>query len=263
MSTLDNIDKRHLQVGLRKNRIGTKIFNMLNDGEESGMPASASLLFANQPVATDTIDIGADVYEFVTAAGNVTNDANIAVVILGSAALTLAALVLAVNATYAPNEHPTINNIADDAPALANGTEAVVADVIGTTMRIRSASVAGGSLVAADPSIVLAEAITDAADIWDVGDVNLNTLAGRAQDNKRTSVAAVAITAAMITNTVRIDFPFTPVRFVAQVRTSAGVVRVPAADAFVIGDGGIVVTFGGGVAPDMQATDILTLQAWS
>jgi len=261
--TLNKDDKRHIQVGLRSNAIGAKVYTMLDEGEEQGVVSSCTLLFANQPTTTDTVTIGADVYEFVTAAGQVADDANLAVEIKGSAALTLVELVAGVNAADANNQHANINNVADDTPALVNGTENLVADVIGTTMRIRSADAPGGNVVSGNPSIVLAEAITDAADIWDVGDVNMNTLSGRDQDNKRTAVAEVTITAAMITNDLRVDFPFVPVRWSAEVHTSAGVVRPAGTDAYTIGSSGIVVAFGGGASPDIQATDVLVLQAWS
>jgi hypothetical protein len=73
-------------------------------------------------------------------------------------------------------------------------------------------------------------------------------------------VAEVTITAAMITNGLRVDVPFTPTRFEVQVITSAGVViGTTSADTFAIDNDGILVTFGGGIAPDMQATDILRL----
>lgn len=263
MSTLDNNDKRHLQVGLRNNRIGAKVFDFLDDVEDAGVVASSRLVLSDQPTATDTIGIGSDTYEFVATGGNVADDAYIAVEIGGDAGETRDNLIAAINATDPDNEHPNINNVADDAPAKSNGTEAVVADEVGTSVRVRSADVAGGNALAADPSIVLAESITAAADIWITGDVNLNTLAGRAQRNSRATLAKVAITAAMITNGLYIDLPFTPDRFTVQVQDSSGVVRGHGADAFVINGDVLEVTFNGGADPDIQATDTLLIQAWS
>jgi hypothetical protein len=261
MTTLNAKDRRQLQVALRNTAKGNKIFTMLDQLEDSGIAASARLAFPNQPTTADTIDIGADTYEFVTASGNVADDANIAVEIGGSAALTLANLVVAVNAGTTGNQHANINNIADTAPALANGTENLVADAVGTDLRIRTASYPGGDVKSGDPSIVLAEAITDAANVWKEGNVNMNTLAGRAQQNSRTTLAKITVTAAMITNGAKIDCPFTPAHFIAQAVTSAGVPRgTTGTDAYTIANDGILVTFGGGAAPDIQATDVIYLQ---
>jgi hypothetical protein len=258
--TLDNQDLRHLQVGLRNNRIGRKVFDMLSDIEDSGVVAGAPLAMPNQPVTTNTIDVGADVYEFVTSAGNVADDANIAVEIKGSAALTRAELIAAINATNEANEHANINNVADDAAALANGTEKVVADEVGTDVRVRNADAPGGNPLAGDQDILLAEAITDAADIWKTGDVNMNTLGGRAQGARQRTLAEITVTAKMITNGHRIDAPFTPTRFSVQVTTAGVVIGTTSSDAYAIANDGLQVTFGGGAAPDMQVGDVLRVE---
>ena len=75
---------------------------------------------------------------------------------------------------------------------------------------------------------------------------------------------SLTVTAAMITNGVSIEFPFTVGGFIVQTRTGAGVVQgATGADTFVAAATAVNITFGGGAAPDAQATDIITIHAWS
>lgn len=234
--------------------------------DASGACASAQCKMATNPTATNTLTIGADVFEFVAAAGDVAADVNIAVEIKGSAELTLDELINAINAVDANNQHPTIFLTDSTTPALANGTEAVLADKIGTTeLRIRSADKAGGQLKGASPSIVLAEALTDAADIWDVGNVNLNTLAGNTPVTAQ-GRTSIAITAAMVTaGNYQLDFPFIVAGFVVSVRTTADVIKaIGGADKAELANDGILLTLaGGGIAEDINATDVVEVFAWS
>lgn len=261
MSTQPDSYEAHWQAAMRGGAIGSVIFGMLNDLEDNGVSASARLVMSAQPVTTNTVTIGADVYEFVTAAGAVADNANIAVEIAGSAALTLVELIAAINADKSDNRHANITNVATTAAALANGTENLLADALGTSLRIRVADAPGGTVIGGDPSIVLAESITDAADVWLEGNINMNTLGGRAAQVAKRTFAEVTVTAAMITNDLRIDVGFTPTRFGVQVITSAGVViGTTSADVFAIDNDGILVTFNGGAAPDIQATDLLRIE---
>lgn len=223
----------------------------------------AMLVMSSQPTAADTVTIGADVYEFLAAGGDTAAETNIAVLIGGSAGITQQNLIDAINAVNATNEHATIFNGDGSTPAVANGTENVVADAISTSIRIRSADEPGGTVVAADPSIVLAESITAAADVWDVGAVNLNTLGGAATAAETAACSQMAITAAMVTaGSVRFGFPFTVTRFMAQVRTAAGVLRAPVTDSFAIANGDVKLTLTSSDASDVDATDIVTVIAW-
>lgn len=260
--TLTTQQRNDLEVGLRHRATGRAVAGLLDDAVDNGSLASASLVLSAQPTTTDTIGIGGDTYEFVAAAGNVANDANIAVEIGASAAATRANLIAAINATDADNQHATINNVADTAPALANGTEDVVADEVGTDVRVRTADAPGGNVLGASPSLVLAEVITAAADIWKEGNVNMNTLGGAAPASRAHAIAEVTVTAAMVTNGKQVSFPFTPTRFRVQVTDSFGVVRGNGSDSFAIANDGVLVTFGGGADPDIQATDVLQIEAW-
>jgi hypothetical protein len=233
---------------------------------DAGVIPHAELVLSSQPTTGDTIGIGADTYQFRAAAAAVTNNGYIAVAIGGSAALTRAALIAAINATYDDNEHPNITNIATTAPAKANGTERVRAYQSGTSVVIEPTQKSPGEPEGypSNPSIVLAEAITAGADVWVEGNVNLNTLGGRAGGLRRQGRASLTVSAAMITATGRhIKFPFTPTMFTVQVRKSDGGERqTDGGDVFAISGDGVLWTAGGGAAPDVQASDTIHVHAW-
>lgn len=261
---LTSQQKQDLRLGLRSNALGDQVISQLEAYDDSGIIPNAILEMSAQPVTTNTFGIGGDTYEFVTSAGNVADDANIAIEIAGSAEDTRDNAIEAINATDTNNQHANINNVADDAPALANGTENVLADGFGDGLRVQPTQGAPGDpAFPSNPSLVLAEAITDAADIWDVGNVNMNTLGGRAVGSRKSVVAQLTVTAAMITKgDRRIRTPFTPTAFSVAVETSAGVRRVPGADSYAIGSEGVTITLNGGGAPAIQATDIVTMRIW-
>jgi hypothetical protein len=245
-------------------------FRTLAASRAHGNVPVAVLNFATNPINAnaDTISIGADTYEFRDPAADVTNDAYIAVAIGGTAPLTLANLVLAINARVTDNEHPSIFLAGGVLPALANGTERIVADAIGagTALRIKAADAPGGSVLAGNPNVLLAEALTAAADVWDVGNVNLNTLGGVADETPAMAIASRVITAAMIagTATCRFAFPFTVTRFMAFAANPSGAgVTLGATDTAYIQDGDVLIGFGGGAAPNVQALDVLTILAFA
>jgi hypothetical protein len=235
---------------------------------ELGQSAEANLIFSAVPNATDTVTIGADVYEFVAAAGTVAVDTNIAVLLTGVLATDRLALIAAINAGNALNAHASIFLLDGVTPALANGTENLLAVLDTANVMIRSATEPGGTVTHENPSIVLAEAITDAggADVWAEGNVNMNTLGGIAPESQVNALMTKTVTAAMITNGTVFRFGFPVSRFTVQARSAAGVIRGPlaalSADAFTIVNGQVVVNFATGAAPDMVATDILTIHGW-
>jgi len=232
--------------------------------KDRGSVAVAQAVFAGQPTDLDTLVIGADTYQFVASGtGDVNNDTYIAVLIGGTAEGTLDNLVLAINAADLDNAHPTLFLIDGVTPALANGTENLLADKIGTTFcRVRSAVAPGGAVLGANPSIVLnSSAATNIS--FDCGDVNMNTLAGKVKSNLReTGIAVLTITTAMLTATqVRVSFPFTVVGFMTQGWTAGGVRVALATDTALVDNGDVLlgVTAGGSLAD----TDIVTILAWS
>lgn len=243
------------------------VVDLITDGVPNppgGSVPVAILNLATNPTAGDTLTIGSDVYEFRAAAGSLANDGNIAVAIGAAVGDTQTNLINAINAVDANNLHPTVFKSDGVTPAKANGTMAIVADEpVANKIRIKYADEAGGTAIAGDPSISLGEALTAAADIWEVGNVNLNTLAGRLAYQDQ-SVATLTITAAMVTATrVRIAFPFTVGHYMVQIRSSAGKLRNEALsdDTFTIDNGDILIGLAGGAAPDIQATDTVTVIA--
>lgn len=252
-------DLRRLQAGLRDRSTGERVWDLLHD---PGVTPVAVIAMATEPTATDTLTIGGDVYEFVATAGAVADDANIAVELEGAVADTRDNLVDAINAVNATNLHANITNIATTAPALANGTERILATEIGATVAIQYADGPGGAVNVGDPSILLGEALTDASDIWDVGDVNLNTLGGKDKTAREQISTSFVVTAAMITaGVIRVDLPWQPSQYSWSARLVTGEHRLTANDLVLAISTGLEVTLTGGGAPDIQATDILTLVA--
>ena len=235
--------------------------------QDSGMPVSVLMDFVNTPTTGDTATIGADVYEFRAAAEDISNNAYIGVFLGVSAAACLVNWVAAINGA-GTGIADGILAVGGGGPLLVeDGTELIVANVAGTDLRIRTAAAVGGAVIGANPSIVLAEAITHANNIWNVGNVNLNTLGGIAAGARPMAVTNFAVTAAMITNTFRLDPNFTVTDYEVFVTTSAGVPRWngvgATTDAVAISNNGLLFTFGGGAADaDIQATDIVYVKAW-
>lgn len=239
------------------------IAEMAPAAKDLGIVETAHLLFANQPAHNDTIAIGADTYQFKLIATDivVTNDAYIGVVISAvNAAGTKTNLIAAINGTAGD----VGLDKSDASPAISVGTLNVLATSIGTTVRVQPATAPGGTAVVGAVSIVLAESITDAADVWDVGAVNMNTLGGASASWRKYATAEITLTSDMITNGFRVTFPFTPVGFRVQARKSDGGIRTGAVtDLANIATAGVNFSGLGQVAPAYQATDILWVEGWS
>lgn len=231
---------------------------------DAGTVATWRMDFVNTPVTGDTATIGADVYEFRAAAEQISNDTYVGVFLGVSAAACLTNWVAAINGA-GTGIADGILAVGGGGPLLVeNGTETVFADEIATDLRCRYADAVGGTPAAGDPSIVLAENITNAANIWDCGDVNTNTLAGAIAGHRPHAVTQVTVTTAMITNGLMINFPFVVTHF----RVYPSVAGVPrwqdtaVTDAFALTSEGIGCAFGGGAAPNIQNGDTLDIEAW-
>lgn len=202
-----------------------------------GVVASVVAIQAGQPSDTDTLDVGGDTYQFLTTPAGATSD--IEVEIGGTAEATLDNLLAA---------------------AVASGTENLYWDKLSATqLRLRNADGPQGTILAGDQSIVLdASAATNWS--FNVGDVNMNTLAGKVAGEASVAMAQLTITTAMITATLaRLSFPFTPAGFTFSAVTAAGVPVAFTADAFAIDGDDVVVTLG----TDLANTDVLTVVAYS
>jgi hypothetical protein len=215
------------------------------------IPASRMAYSAN-PANNDTITIGGHVFKFVTslAAANTFTQ----VKVLGSAALSLAALLDAING---------VTNTANVVQATTPFSASVIADAVtATSLRLRLAASRGNRAIAGvSGSLVLAASITAGAAAWSIA--NLNAY-GKVNTDAQRGEATITITSAMITATaIDIEFPFPVGGFQVQALTSTGAARYTVADLFTASGNAVHVALDGGVAPSLQNTDVLTVRAWA
>lgn len=207
-----------------------------------GSPASFSLIFAggaNVPIANETITIGADVYEWNGAGANI----NVAIA--------------------AGDSEGCLNNLL--AAAVASGSEMLLWEKVSATeLRITYADAPQGNPIPGSKDIAISEASTNVS--LDTGTPsNLNTQAGHSASPQRNGYTSLTIVAGMVvgSNTKRLRFGFTVVRFRAWVMSATGVLRSGLSDTFTIDNGDVLITFAAGGAADLVATDIVHCEAWS
>ena len=148
---------------------------------------------------------------------------------------------------------------------MANGTELLYAEAEGPAqgVRIFNADAVGGSKLAGSQSIVLNETMTDAGDVWSVGNVNMNTLGAAAAAARRHTTYKVTVTAAMITEgTLVVEAPFTVGSATFDAYTSTGSKRYTANDTIAPSGTSVLMVLAGGAAPDIQATDVVHITIW-
>lgn len=193
--------------------------------------AMSSFPYTELPTDTQTVTIGADVYEFCTALGATANTTNIGVVIGDTARATYDNLVAAINATDGDNAHATLVDSAAD-PCPANGTENVLAvavnggDTASGTIYLYAADAPGGSKVeGAGPDIALTDTATNGGP-WRKLNLNLSVGAGfeaatQAFHGKHAIVAADLADS----QPVLVPLPFAAQSWLLQVRDAAGVAK--------------------------------------
>lgn len=190
---------------------------------DDGHIGNAELVMSAQPVATNTIGIGADTYEFDGVG------ANINVVIGADAGETRDNLIEAIN---------------------TSGTELVFADENGNNVRIQNADAVGGTpVVGTPPSVVLTEAITDAADVWN--QANLNATGGPA--TTKHASGTIVVTAENLATLVELPMSFTPVGVLWQAFDASDVPKATTATVVIDGDS-LKFNFDAGGTP-LVATD--------
>lgn len=202
---------------------------------DTGHVAMGELTMSAQPADTNTATIGADVYEFDN---NSTFTAGRLQVVIGAdAQATLDALVAKIN---------------------ASGTEKVKASKVGTTVcRVEVADKAGGTAVrGAGPSLAVAETITDAADVWNIDNLN-ESGSGLRQKQAKGKLAA---TAKNIATLVRQALPFTPTSVVWGAFAASGAPKVTTATV-VISGAEVHFDLDVGVTP-LVATDVIQWVAY-
>lgn len=252
MTTIPNIDNDHfrgmgnLTLGNRieGDSILAEILNAAKTDVEAieaelvdvmqmeGSVAIVRFVQSGQPSASDTLDIGADTYEFDGTGSNIN------VTIGADAEATLDNLISAIN---------------------TSGTESILAEKFNaTTTTIKSASTPGGTVIGANPDITI-DASGATNYVCMEGNINMNTLAGVAAAKTATSCATLTITTAMISSgSVRISFPFTPRGFTFSA-TSSGVPVTFTADSLAISGDDILLLLG----TDLANGDIVTVVAFA
>lgn len=198
---------------------------------------------------TETVTIGGHVFKFMTTLVAATTYTQVKV--LGSAALTLAEMIKAINGVKSSNSVQATTPFA----------ELIVADLINTDyLRIRLADARGGNAITgAGPSITLAEA--SAWGPWSNTNLNASGVADALAGVARISHA---VTAAEITaGAYYAELGFTPTSFVGEILASTGASpTAPRTDAITIDGNAIKVTLAGGAAPAAQAGDIVHIIAF-
>ncbi|TET51091.1 MAG: hypothetical protein E3J64_07435 [Anaerolineales bacterium] len=164
--------------------------------EDTGHVAQACLFLATLPTDTNTVTIGADVYEFAGAGSNIN-------VLKGvSAATARANLIAAIN---------------------GQGTELVVADAPttpATSVRIQPADRVGGTAqIGAGTSIAVSETLANASDVWNVANLNESG----APPYLKVARGKLVITAENLASLFTLELPFTPVVFAWSAFTTGGV----------------------------------------
>lgn len=228
---------------------------------EDGVIPSARIDLSVNPTDTNTLTIGADVYEFVNTAvnANVGVDTRKGVVIGGAAANTLTSLIAAINNTVA-TPHPSLFLIDGVTAALSRGVENVVAVAAGTDLVIRPALSPGGTPVASSPSIALSDALT-AVVAWSM--TNLNLGGGRTTSTARVAHTQFTVTTAMITDgTHRFDVNFTVAGYLVGARTTGGVAKGTGTDTVALSGSTFTLTLAGG-GGDLADGDVVSVYMWS
>lgn len=237
---------------------------------KEGHLAYNTIAIAVNPTATDTITIGADVYEFVAAGGDVAADTNIGVVRGADVATSMANLVKAINAGWLSYETTGLFQTDSSTAALKNGTESVVAFYAGGVLNISAADAPGGSLVSGTaPDIACSDALTEVT-AWAFANLNLST--GGAFQPTKVARVSFAVTAGQISaGSVVVRVPVQSSAMVAKVEafTAAGAVKAVGADtvavAAVTGSttlSDVTLTLNGG-GGDLAATNVVFIEVWA
>jgi len=236
-----------------------------------------ALLNLQNPVAGETFGLGGDQYELQPAGCSVTLATNIAIVIEAAAADTVANAVAAINATNPTNQSASITQPGGLLPALANGTENVVAVANGGSLLLYPSDAPGGDILPGNPNLVLDTGTLANPEGWydrtfllrQAATINFNTYGGVPKNRRMHSTTVITVTANFIAQgDLATKFPFAVRSFFAQAHGENGVgnqgVFIPD-DAIVISSSDtITITFnGGGAYPDLVVGDRLVLTAFS
>ncbi len=194
----------------------------------SGIVASAVFPYTNNPVAAETLIIGADVYEFVATGGDLSDDTYIGVVREAAADDTYANLAAAINATTVGNAHAELFQTDSTTPALANGTENVLAVHVPGDNKVYlfAADAPGGTKVEGSaPNIALSDTATNGGP-WEPTNLNLALGAANAPITQVAHVVHTVVAGDLsATQPLKMPVPFTPVAVKVAVVSADGVAQ--------------------------------------
>ena len=205
-----------------------------------------------EPIAaTNTVTIGADVYEFNAATPPAGGTGGSIWVYVGvSSAASRANLIMAINGTISANE---VTRTLQDAAAGTN-TEFVLA-AAGTTVgdiNLWSAAAIGGAVAPSAAHLATTETLAVGTDIWD----DVTMYGGVAQGHTACQMATITLSAAMIAKgDVEFHFDFTPTHCWLNNRNRAQ------DEAYAIVGDSVVLTLAGGADPNNQAADVVDVVA--
>ena len=252
------------QVLTTRATIGPTGIGFADNVNAGAVPVATYLYDTNSSAAQlDYIGIGGIKFEFLDDGDTLADDTSIGVLIGGSAAITFASFIGAVNGVVVA---PTgIIDSGGDPAAVANTTIFVAAELIdggATRARVQLADEVGGDAAAGAGTYALTNDMFTATNIWETGDVNMSTLGGTAPG--RFASTKVTITTAMITPAdFRIAFPFDVAGFTIM-HTTGGVPVASAAivtDTHTIDEGDILITKANAV--HYADGDVLYVTAWA
>jgi hypothetical protein len=230
-----------------------------------------TILLSTNPTTTDTLTIDGQVYEFVTAAGAVAADVNIAVAIGASAAATQTNLLAAINGTAAAL-HANITNVATTAPAIGVGSKPVFGEVVSNVLRLYYMGAGNQGVdptsmtqdqMANYPTVFPSFAVSDtltAVVAWTVLNFNLLPTFNSVRSVHGSVGVRIAITTAMITaSTLVIRFPGGDSITGCHVQcfSAAGLQKVLDSTTYVIASGVLTITLLSTGTVDPADTDVL------
>jgi len=250
-SSTNDLSLENIAGALQVQRSTGRNFGLLT---QEGVIPAARMAFSANPTNGNVFQIGTATFQFVTNLAAATTYTQIK--ILGSAALTLAATLDAINGVTNAN----VVQGTTFATQFADATKYIVADAVtATVLRIRKAATQGGAAVPGTvASLALTCTITAGASAWSAANLNVS---GKLATDALATHGAVTITAAMVTNaSFQVELPFTPTVVFAFVKSSTGVQRA-STDAVTISGNAINIALGGGASPAIQANDVVTFFA--
>jgi hypothetical protein len=210
-------------------------------------------------VQTNTVTIGADVYEFRDSSPPIGGTAGRIWVFNGTggapnAVISRANFILAVNGGGTANE---VTRTSPANPTAGTNTELVraYAGVTAGVINVVSAATIGGVNAPSAVATATTETLATLTDVWDAATMYNGVAAGQKNVGYATLPALVALTHIAKGN-IQTEFPFTPTKFIVVNRLRSQ------NEAVAIVGNAVSITLGGGAPPANQVADIIDIIAF-